>query len=596
MGRPCDHRDGEPRPEVCAVCRKYVTSEPHRRLWDADRPKRTPAKRPAPAAPDHGPGTELVAMLASVGIEPDSCKCKARARAMNAWGVEGCNRKRAEIVAWLTAEREARGWREKLKAAGWAVLTGLVVRVNPLDQLGSLVDEAIRRAEAKTPKMAPPPVRKPARVPAQSAPVIYPPPGRRHLLYHLLPVRGAWRGNVNQLLKRITLFDGIRVVAVMTATDIPYRPTGLDPDPARRPLELDDPEVVESALAGHGIEVVRVPNDPNLREVASYEVLFERLKAVYRPGDVALWAHAKGTTRHPGHPAERWTAVLYAAMLDYWPVVEEVLLRHPLAGCFKKYGHGWNKSQSSSDWHYSGSWFWVRCDEFFVRDWRKIDRFWSGVEPLPSQHFADSEAGIVFMSGRVRQLNLYNARLWDQKFSPAWKRWKRQHKGQRREWGMHPAVRGFVEAWAQALPHPVRVLDVGSRNVNGTVRDLFPTAEYVGIDRRPGSGVDIVADGTTWQSPSSFDLVLCLEVLEHHPNPSALCRNLIANARPGGVILITAAGPDRPPHGIDGGEVGHEHYANITTDQLVTWLHGCTVATSTDGQDVRAVAIKGVSL
>jgi hypothetical protein len=156
------------------------------------------------------------------------------------------------------------------------------------------------------------------------------------------------------------------------------------PDPHRVPLALDPPESVEAAFAGAaGVEFVRVPNDPNLREVASFLPLFEPLAAAYKPGDVALWAHAKGTTRHPGHVAGRWAEVMAESLLDYWPAVADVLAEKPLAGSFLKYGPGWRPTDSRSDWHYSGSWFWFRCADLFGKpDWRRIDQFWSGIEPF----------------------------------------------------------------------------------------------------------------------------------------------------------------------------------------------------------------------
>lgn len=64
-----------------------------------------------------------------------------------------------------------------------------------------------------------------------------------------------------------------------------------------------------------------------------------------------------------------------------------------------------------------------------------------------------------------------------------------------------------------------KILEVGSLNVNGSVRGNFPDAgEYIGIDMRPGREVDVVAtaeDLPELYGPEHFDLVLCLETLEH---------------------------------------------------------------------------------
>jgi hypothetical protein len=65
--------------------------------------------QPAPV-PTHGPGTELKALLARVGIvaAPD-CSCNARAAEMDRQGVEWCEANLDTIVGWLREQAEARG-------------------------------------------------------------------------------------------------------------------------------------------------------------------------------------------------------------------------------------------------------------------------------------------------------------------------------------------------------------------------------------------------------------------------------------------------------------------------------------------------------
>jgi hypothetical protein len=65
---------------------------------------------PQQAPPTHGPGTELKALLARVGIvaAPD-CACNARAAEMDRQGVEWCEANLDTIVGWLREQAEARG-------------------------------------------------------------------------------------------------------------------------------------------------------------------------------------------------------------------------------------------------------------------------------------------------------------------------------------------------------------------------------------------------------------------------------------------------------------------------------------------------------
>lgn len=118
-------------------------------------PAATPAAKPKqekpaqPPAPGYGPGTELKAIIATLGINPSpSCDCNGKALQMDRWGVQKCKDNRETIIGWLRDGQTKWGWREKLTAAAKAVTSGLAFKLNPLDPFPSLIDEAIRRAEA----------------------------------------------------------------------------------------------------------------------------------------------------------------------------------------------------------------------------------------------------------------------------------------------------------------------------------------------------------------------------------------------------------------------------------------------------------------
>ena len=90
-----------------------------------------------------------------------------------------------------------------------------------------------------------------------------------------------------------------------------------------------------------------------------------------------------------------------------------------------------------------------------------------------------------------------------------------------------------------------KVLDVGSMDVNGTLREFAPAgSEYIGIDLAPGPGVDHVLDGDTrswpWCADSEFDLAVSTSCFEHDNlfwlTFSEMCRVV----RPGGFIYLSA--------------------------------------------------------
>lgn len=77
--------------------------------------------------PQQGPGTELMKLLDAIGIKDSSgCGCATKARKMNEWGPDECQRQEAVIAGWLMeAARKTKGWEEP-DAEGQAIFEGLV--------------------------------------------------------------------------------------------------------------------------------------------------------------------------------------------------------------------------------------------------------------------------------------------------------------------------------------------------------------------------------------------------------------------------------------------------------------------------------------
>lgn len=161
---------------------------------------------------------------------------------------------------------------------------------------------------------------------------------------------------------------------------------------------------------------------------------------------------------------------------------------------------------------------------------------------------------------------------------------------------MHDAAFRWV---AQHAGSPASVIDAGGRNVNGTVRGLFPQASYTSVDIRPGDGVDIVADFATWLPDEPVEAVICCEVAEHTADWPLLVDHAAKSLLPGGRFIFTAAGPGRAPHSAeDGCELRPgEHYENIDPDRLERLLADLfeTVTVDVLYDDVRALAIKGTA-
>jgi len=122
---------------------------PAPRMAAARPPRAARGLRPvAPPRPVGGPGTELKALLAGLGVTATAgCGCNDTAARMDAMGAAGCRERAGEIADQLRGQAKAVGWGVRLGAAVRSVAAGLVL--NPLDPYPGLVAEAIRRAEAK---------------------------------------------------------------------------------------------------------------------------------------------------------------------------------------------------------------------------------------------------------------------------------------------------------------------------------------------------------------------------------------------------------------------------------------------------------------
>jgi len=123
----------------------------------ADRPA-TPVQLPAGAAvfavpttaPDQGPGTELEALIAELGISTGAgCNCIHLRDQMNVWRADGCRKNFNTIVGQLKDNADKLGWLNVAAQVASAVARGAPFRLNPLKPFTSLVTEAIARADDK---------------------------------------------------------------------------------------------------------------------------------------------------------------------------------------------------------------------------------------------------------------------------------------------------------------------------------------------------------------------------------------------------------------------------------------------------------------
>jgi len=215
----------------------------------------------------------------------------------------------------------------------------------------------------------------------------------RHLIYHLTPFASndIWLRNVRQLLKRITLFNGRRVIAVATGDD------------------LVPPHDVRAAFGTHEVEILTRPNSRELRENATFLPLLECV-ADPDPKAATFYAHAKGVAKDVlclGDPlgSRYWRNAMYHELLDDWERIAELLIDHAVVGTHRRQ-HAeqpriYPDGQSESSWHFAGTFFWFRNrDAFATSKWRDV---WQatgwGAEAWPGRMFDFDQSACVAYDG-----------------------------------------------------------------------------------------------------------------------------------------------------------------------------------------------------
>jgi len=99
------------------------------------------------------------------------------------------------------------------------------------------------------------------------------------------------------------------------------------------------------------------------------------------------------------------------------------------------------------------------------------------------------------------------------------------------------------------------VLEVGSRDVNGSVRPFIETLnplKYIGVDIIEGPKVDQICaaeDILNEFGEESFDIVVSTEMLEHVKDWKKVINNFKDILKPQGIVIITTRSKGFPIHG-----------------------------------------------
>lgn len=208
----------------------------------------------------------------------------------------------------------------------------------------------------------------------------------RNLLYFVWPVASndLWKWNLDQLKKRLHLFNGVKQITVATDnTTVSSRE-------------------VEDYIGDSSVHVRPVKNHKRLREASHWAKSVAAVQS-FDPLEITFCAHAKGVRlqwlkgdRDPAdtHVTIKWTQMMYESCLDYPHLISQQLSTFAMTGAFKKYGQF--TTRGNHRWHYSGTFYWFRNRDVFRRNWMHVDRRFFGTESWPGYLFRPEETACLF--------------------------------------------------------------------------------------------------------------------------------------------------------------------------------------------------------
>lgn len=95
----------------------------------------------------------------------------------------------------------------------------------------------------------------------------------------------------------------------------------------------------------------------------------------------------------------------------------------------------------------------------------------------------------------------------------------------------------------------VKILDIGSADMNGTNKPWFEDSEYIGLDIAPYKNVDVVSLAHEYDVPDeSFDVVISTNHLEHDIYWEKTLAKMLKLLKRGGFMIIQTT-HNRPEHG-----------------------------------------------
>jgi SAM-dependent methyltransferase len=143
----------------------------------------------------------------------------------------------------------------------------------------------------------------------------------------------------------------------------------------------------------------------------------------------------------------------------------------------------------------------------------------------------------------------------------------------------HPEQQRFFQQLTILFPEhfvgQANVLEIGSQDINGTVRDYFEeNANYLGLDLGMAKGVDWTIPGELVELPDQWaSACISTECFEHAATWEQILLNMIRITREDGLLILSIAGNGRATHGtidsdVESSPFTTSYYKNLGPDDI----------------------------
>lgn len=139
---------------------------------------------------------------------------------------------------------------------------------------------------------------------------------------------------------------------------------------------------------------------------------------------------------------------------------------------------------------------------------------------------------------------------------------------------MHLTCMKWLEYCRDKYPehfNDCRVLEMGSMNINGSVRPYFKNCEHIGIDWMPGPLVDVVSLAHKVRFRRKFKTLISCSMLEHDPYWEKSLIKMIDLLADDGALFLSWGGIGNLPHCYNSAPDGgfHPLKASLVFDYLI---------------------------